>query len=117
MPGQPELAEPTPIGQQATRRSGLVYETLKEGNGPSAGPGDQVTVHYTGTLEDGKVFDTSREENRPMTFAIGEPRLMLGWNEGIAGMKIGERRKLILSSERGLRRHSASCRRSRPTRR
>jgi len=96
LPPQSELAEPTPIGKKAARRSGLEYETLKEGQGPMAATGDLVTVHYTGTLEDGKVFDTSRESGKPMTFTLGERRLILGWNEGIAGMKAGEQRKLTL---------------------
>jgi hypothetical protein len=95
-PPQSILAESSPLGQTMTRRSGLKYETLKEGTGPMARPDDLVTVHYTGTLEDGKVFDSSRQDDRPMTFKIGDRRLLQGWNEGIAGMKAGERRKLIL---------------------
>jgi FKBP-type peptidyl-prolyl cis-trans isomerase FkpA len=91
---------PTPIGQPAKSPSGLVYETLKEGTGPSAQSGQTVTIHYTGTLTDGQVFDSSREGNKPpFTVVIGTGRVIPGWDEGVPGMKVGERRKLTIPPE------------------
>jgi peptidylprolyl isomerase len=96
VPAQSELASATKIGEKAHRISGLEYETTREGSGPEARPGDTVTVHYTGTLEDGTEFDSSRGENRPMTFELGDTSMILGFNEGIGGMKVGEQRRLTI---------------------
>jgi FKBP-type peptidyl-prolyl cis-trans isomerase len=91
---------PTPIGQPAKTASGLVYETLKEGTGPSAQSGQTVTIHYTGTLTDGQVFDSSREPNRqPLSVVIGTGGVIPGWDEGVPGMKVGERRKLSIPAD------------------
>jgi FKBP-type peptidyl-prolyl cis-trans isomerase FkpA len=91
---------PTPIGQSTKTASGLVYETLKEGTGPSAKSGQTVTIHYTGTLTDGQVFDSSRQANKPpFTVVIGTSQVIPGWDEGVPGMKVGERRKLTIPPE------------------
>ncbi|WP_435010360.1 FKBP-type peptidyl-prolyl cis-trans isomerase [Tundrisphaera lichenicola] len=87
---------PTPIGQPVTTPSGLVYETLKEGTGEAAKSGQNVMMHYTGTLTDGTVFDSSRERNEAFNVAIGTGQVIPGWDEGIPGMKVGERRKLTI---------------------
>jgi peptidylprolyl isomerase len=92
----PTLAEPTQIGEPAKRPSGLVYETLKEGTSPQARFGDTATIHCTAGIEGGKVFYSTRNANHPVTFELGNDRLIQGWNEGIAGMKVGERRKLTI---------------------
>jgi FKBP-type peptidyl-prolyl cis-trans isomerase len=90
---------PTPIGQPTKTASGLTYETLKEGTGATAKSGQTVTIHYTGTLADGKVFDSSRKENKPFVTPIGFGKVIPGWDEGVPGMKVGERRKLTIPPE------------------
>ena len=82
-----------------TTQSGLQYEDLKEGAGEAAKAGDTVEVHYTGRLKDGKKFDSSLDRNRPFSFKLGAGRVIKGWDEGIAGMKVGGTRKLIIPSD------------------
>jgi peptidylprolyl isomerase len=81
--------------------SGLKYIVLNEGNGETPQKGQKVTVHYTGTLENGKKFDSSRDRNQPFTFTIGVGQVIKGWDEGVAMMKEGDRRILIIPSELG----------------
>ncbi len=89
--------EPTKIGERATTFGGITYETLKEGQGRQVlKPDERVTIHYTGTFEDDKVFDSSRDRGGPWTFDLGSELAPPGLNYGIVGMKVGERRKLIL---------------------
>ena len=77
-----------------TTDSGLQYEDLVEGTGQTAKAGDSVRVHYTGWLTDGTKFDSSKDRNRPFAFQIGAGRVIKGWDEGVAGMKAGGKRKL-----------------------
>ncbi|MBU1178859.1 FKBP-type peptidyl-prolyl cis-trans isomerase [Patescibacteria group bacterium] len=81
--------------------SGLKMETLKEGNGQAAENNDTVTVHYTGTLENGTKFDSSLDRGEPFTFTLGSGYVIKGWDLGVLGMKIGEKRRLIISPELG----------------
>ena len=76
--------------------SGLKYEDLVEGTGESPRPGQMVVVHYTGTLENGKKFDSSLDRGRPFEFAIGQGRVIKGWDEGVMSMKVGGKRRLII---------------------
>jgi peptidylprolyl isomerase len=83
--------------------SGLKYTDVKEGTGQEAKKGDAVEVHYTGWLyEDGKVgkkFDSSVDRKQPFSFPLGAGRVIKGWDEGVAGMKVGGKRKLIIPPE------------------
>jgi len=95
-------APPTAKGETKTTPSGVKYETLVEGTGAEAKPGQTVTLHYTGTFEDGKKFDSSRDAGKaPMTFTIGRREVIRGWEEGVPGMKVGERRKLTIPASAG----------------
>jgi FKBP-type peptidyl-prolyl cis-trans isomerase len=79
--------------------SGLQYVELKEGDGEKAKKGDTVEVHYTGWLKDGKKFDSSLDRKEPFSFKLGAGKVIKGWDEGVAGMKVGGKRKLIIPSE------------------
>lgn len=88
-------------GKTVTNASGLKYLDLVVGNGASPVKGKPVTVHYTGTLENGKKFDCSVDRGKPFTFVIGVGQVIKGWDEGVMGMKVGGKRKLIIPSELG----------------
>ncbi|HZZ81728.1 MAG TPA: FKBP-type peptidyl-prolyl cis-trans isomerase [Gemmataceae bacterium] len=81
--------------------SGLRYKDLKEGSGIEAKEGDKVVVHYIGTLKNGTKFDSSRDRNKPFDFTLGEGQVIRGWDEGVAGMKVGGVRKLIIPPHLG----------------
>ena len=74
----------------------LVKTILTQGKGPEAKDGDTVKVHYVGTLPDGKEFDSSRKRNEPFQFKIGAGNVIKGWDQGVPGMKVGEKRKLTI---------------------
>jgi peptidylprolyl isomerase len=97
------VATPSGSGDKAvvTTPSGLKYVDLVEGTGASPQPGQTVTVHYTGTLEDGTKFDSSRDRNQPFQFKIGVGQVIKGWDEGVGSMKVGGRRQLTIPSELG----------------
>jgi peptidylprolyl isomerase len=84
-----------------TTPSGLKYIEVKEGEGATPQKGQQVTVHYTGTLENGQKFDSSRDRNQPFTFIIGVGQVIKGWDEGVGTMKVEGRRTLIIPPELG----------------
>ena len=84
-----------------TTPSGLQYQEITVGTGASPVRGKQVTVHYTGTLVDGKKFDSSRDRNDPFTFIIGVGQVIKGWDEGVASMKVGGRRILTIPADLG----------------
>jgi FKBP-type peptidyl-prolyl cis-trans isomerase len=79
-----------------TTPSGLKYVEIVEGTGAIPQSGQKVTVHYTGTLEDGTKFDSSRDRNQPFDFKLGVGQVIKGWDEGLSTMKVGGRRKLII---------------------
>lgn len=79
--------------------SDLKIEDLKVGAGQEAKSGDRVTVHYVGTLTDGKKFDSSRDRGEGFKFQLGAGRVIKGWDQGVPGMKIGGLRKLTIPSD------------------
>jgi len=87
--------------QQITTQSGLKYVDVVIGKGESPKTGQMVTVHYTGTLEDGTKFDSSLDRGQPFTFQIGMGRVIKGWDEGVMTMKVGGKRKLIIPPDLG----------------
>ena len=87
--------------EEVTTASGLRYVDLVEGTGPTPQVGQRVSVHYTGTLESGVKFDSSHDSNQPYEFALGRGTVIKGWDEGIATMKVGGKRKLIIPAKLG----------------
>jgi peptidylprolyl isomerase len=85
-------------GETVTTASGLKITEHKVGTGAEAKKGMQVKVHYTGTLKDGTKFDSSLDRKEPIEFELGAGRVIKGWDEGIAGMKVGGKRKLVIPS-------------------
>jgi FKBP-type peptidyl-prolyl cis-trans isomerase FkpA len=78
---------------------GLEIEDLREGTGAEARAGQRVTVHYVGTLTDGSKFDSSRDRGEGFTFKLGAGQVIKGWDQGVAGMKVGQLRKLTIPPE------------------
>jgi|SRR5471030_764895 FKBP-type peptidyl-prolyl cis-trans isomerase len=93
---------PTKVtGKGTTTTSGLEYWDIKVGTGPTAEKGQTVKVHYTGFLTTGKKFDSSVDRGEPFTFSLGEGQVIKGWDEGVAGMKVGGKRQLRIPQELG----------------
>lgn len=82
----------------SSRMSELQIDELKAGTGQEAKAGDRVTVHYVGTLTDGKKFDSSRDRGKGFSFELDKGQVIKGWDLGVAGMKIGAMRKLTIPS-------------------
>ena len=74
----------------------LVIEDIELGEGAEARPGMRISVHYTGRLEDGTVFDSSIEREEPIEFPLGAGMVIPGWELGLGGMKVGGKRKLVI---------------------
>lgn len=89
-----ESAAPT-----VTTDSGLQYQILKTGDGAVAQAGQKVKVHYTGWLTNGTKFDSSVDRGEPFEFKLGARQVIPGWDEGVAGMKVGEKRRLTIPSK------------------
>jgi FKBP-type peptidyl-prolyl cis-trans isomerase len=79
-----------------TTPSGLQIEEIVLGSGATAEAGQNVIVHYTGWLTDGSKFDSSKDRNDPFQFGLGQRQVISGWDEGVAGMKVGGTRKLTI---------------------
>jgi len=79
-----------------TTASGLVIEDVSVGSGDEASAGQQVSVHYTGWLADGRKFDSSKDRDDPFQFGLGAGQVIAGWDEGVQGMRIGGVRKLTI---------------------
>jgi peptidylprolyl isomerase len=102
-PAKTDTSAPTKTTQKPIKtKSGLEYIDLKVGTGPAAKAGQTVTVHYTGWLKDGgKKFDSSVDKGEPFTFPLGAHQVIGGWDEGVAGMKVGGKRQLIVPPDLG----------------
>jgi FKBP-type peptidyl-prolyl cis-trans isomerase len=88
-------------GQEVTTASGLKYVDEVVGSGAEAKSGQTAVVHYTGWLLDGKKFDSSKDRGQPFSFPLGGGRVIKGWDEGVAGMKVGGKRTLIIPASLG----------------
>jgi len=101
---KPSGAGPTKVsGQPTTTTDGLQYWDIAVGSGATAAAGNSVKVHYTGWLTTGEKFDSSRDRNEPFSFPLGAGQVIKGWDEGVAGMKVGGRRQLRIPPELGYR--------------
>ena len=88
-------------GAEVTTASGLKYVDLTEGTGPSPRQGQTAVVHYTGTLTNGNKFDSSVDRGQPFNFVLGTGSVIKGWDEGVASMKVGGKRRLIVPPDLG----------------
>src|ERR1700694_1341829 len=92
---KPDNSAPTKVTGDGTKTAdGLQYWDIKVGTGPVATAGQTVKVHYTGWLTNGKKFDSSVDRGEPFTFNLGGGQVIKGWDEGVAGMKVGGKRQL-----------------------
>ncbi len=89
------------LKKAVTTPSGLKYVDLKVGTGATPKTGQTISVHYTGTLENGTKFDSSRDRNEPIEFPLGTGQVIKGWDEGLSTMKVGGRRQLIIPGKLG----------------
>ena len=94
-----ELKKKHPKAKLETTKSGMKYFVLKDGEGDKCGKGKKIKAHYTGTLLDGKKFDSSRDRGQPFEFTVGIGQVIKGWDEALSDMKKGEQRLLILPPE------------------
>jgi peptidylprolyl isomerase len=101
VPGAPEAPTEVDEGDYVTTETGLKYYDLEVGDGPSPEEGQIASVHYTGWLEDGTKFDSSLDRGRPFSFPVGQGQVIAGWDEGVASMKVGGRRQLVIPAELG----------------
>jgi FKBP-type peptidyl-prolyl cis-trans isomerase len=98
----PQVATGQIAGQPTIDTRDLKIETLKQGTGNvTAAAGKKVKVHYTGSLSDGKIFDSSETRGTPFEFTLGQGQVIAGWDKGVEGMKVGERRRLTIPSNLG----------------
>jgi len=96
----PNTNAPTKVtGDGVKTDSGLQYWDIKVGTGQEAKSGDKVKVHYTGWFTSGKKFDSSVDARQPYSFTLGQGNVIKGWDEGVAGMKIGGKRQLRIPPE------------------
>jgi FKBP-type peptidyl-prolyl cis-trans isomerase len=89
-------ASPAPPAAPSAPEAPLGIVDVTVGKGAVAKAGDKVKVHYTGTLTNGTEFDSSRKRNQPFEFVLGQGRVIKGWDQGVAGMKVGGKRKLTI---------------------
>jgi FKBP-type peptidyl-prolyl cis-trans isomerase len=87
--------------EEQNNQEGLIIETLQEGEGAGVENGQTAVMHYTGTFIDGEKFDSSLDRGEPFPFVLGTGRVIKGWDLGVLGMKVGEKRRLTISPELG----------------
>jgi FKBP-type peptidyl-prolyl cis-trans isomerase len=92
---------PVIINNNEKNNMELQIKTTEEGSGEEVQSGDTVSVHYTGKLEDGTKFDSSLDRGTPFEFTVGQGMVIEGWEKGVLGMKVGEKRNLVIPSEMG----------------
>ena len=89
------------MDEEKVTSSGLRYTDLEVGQGDQAQSGQTAVVHYTGWLTDGTKFDSSKGRGEPFSFPLGQGRVIRGWDEGVAGMRVGGRRVLVIPPDLG----------------
>ena len=107
--GEKHMSEAAKTTKQVEITPGLLYEQIKAGSGEKPQAGDQVSVHYVGTLTDGTKFDSSRDRGEPITFRLGVGQVIQGWDKGIAELHVGERGILTISPALGYGDHGAGA--------
>jgi peptidylprolyl isomerase len=101
-PAQWKGGSPVPSGQNVVKTAtGLQYYDISVGRGPSPAPGSTVYVHYTGWLLNKSKFDSSFDRRQPFSFPLGQGRVIRGWDEGVATMRVGGKRRLVIPPELG----------------
>ena len=100
-PSSAGAAPANATAREVTLSDGLKYTDDQVGTGTEATAGKTVSVHYTGWLLDGTKFDSSRDRGQPFSFPLGAGRVIKGWDEGVAGMKIGGKRTLVIPPDLG----------------
>jgi FKBP-type peptidyl-prolyl cis-trans isomerase len=100
-PPATEIQEEIQAFEEAEDAEEFAIEILEEGEGEEAKSGDILTVHYAGRLLDGQLFDSSYERGEPFMFVLGEGRVIQGWEEGLEGMKVNEKRLITIPSHMG----------------
>jgi FKBP-type peptidyl-prolyl cis-trans isomerase len=89
------------MDEEKVTSSGLRYTDLEVGQGDEAASGQTAVVHYTGWLMNGAKFDSSKDRGQPFSFPLGQGRVIRGWDEGVAGMRVGGRRVLVVPPDLG----------------
>lgn len=97
----PESASATATSSAVPRPNGLIVEDIEVGSGKEVKSGDTIVIHYTGFLQNGTKFDSSVDRGTPFTTRIGVGEVIQGWDEGVIGMKVGGKRKLIIPPSLG----------------
>jgi peptidylprolyl isomerase len=106
---RPNTNAPTKVTGEGTKTpDGLQYWDIKAGTGPTAMRGQKVNVHYTGWLTTGKKFDSSVDAGKPFSFTLGAGEVIKGWDEGVAGMKVGGKRQLRIPPDLAYGPHGAA---------
>jgi FKBP-type peptidyl-prolyl cis-trans isomerase FkpA len=100
---EPQESQFKPAAPPPTDPGPATLQTIDDapGKGPAAKAGDKVRVHYTGTLMNGKKFDSSRDRGTPFDFTLGKGEVIKGWDQGVAGMKVGGKRRLVIPEALG----------------